>query len=171
MRNKKTLRNIIVVISVLVVLVAVVLFMAVSYFYPYKYVEDCFYTNKDDFEKISYYLESLYDEGKKHIKISENSNCDEITAILVKLQKQYQNESKYPVFSYVDVYYDSDGDVMFYIQAKKEKLKNRNGINSADIRCYYIVYVDENYDGKSPAKYRKPFCDNWYTWSSDIYSG
>lgn len=170
MRNKKTLRNIIVVISVLV---AVVLCMAVSYFYPYKYVENCFYSNRDDFEKIPYYLESLYDEDKKHIiiKIGESSNYDEITAILVKLQKQYQNDSKYPVFSSVDVYYDDDGDVMFYIQAKKEKLKNRNGINSADIRCYYIVYVDENYDGKSPAKCRKSFCDNWYTWSSDIYSG
>lgn len=168
MRNKKTLCNIIVVISVLV---AVVLCMAVSYFYPYKYVENCFYSNRDDFEKIPYYLESLYDEDKKHIKISENSNCDRITAILVNLQKQYQNYSKYPVFSSVDVYYDDDGDVMFYIQAKKEKLKNRDGVNSADIRCYQLIYIDENYDGSSPAKYRKPFCNNWYTWSSDIYSG
>ncbi len=170
MKNKKTLCNIIVVISVLV---AVVLFMAVSYFFPYKYVEKCLYSNRDDLEKIPSYLESLYDEDKKHIiiKTGENSNYDEITEILVKLQKQYQSDSKYPVFSSVDVYYDNEGDIMFYIQAKKEKLKNRDGINDADIRCFQLLYIDENYDGSSPAEYRKPFCDNWYTWSSDIYSG
>lgn len=59
---------------------------------------------------------------------------------------------------------------MFYMAAQKEKLKNRDGVNVADIRCCYIVYVDENYDGSSPAKYKKPFCGNWYTWSRDIYS-
>ena len=169
MKNKKKLRNIIVVISVLV---AVVLFMAVSCFYPYTYMENCFYSNRDDFEKIQSYLESLYDEDKKHIIIEtgESSNYDEITAILVKLQKQYQSDSKYPVFSYVDVYYDNDGDMMFYIQIKKEKLKNSDGVNSPDIRLYQLVYIDENYDGRSPAYYRKPFCDNWYTWSADRHS-
>ena len=171
MKTKKT--NIIILISVLLILVAVVLFMAISYLFPYRYVENCFYSNREDFEKIPYYLESLYDEGKKHmeIEIDENSDCDEITAILLKLNKQYQNDSKHSVFRSVGVRYDNDGDLMFYMAVQKEKLKNRDGVNGADIRCCYIVYVDENYDGSSPAKYREPFCDNWYTWSSDTYSG
>lgn len=169
MKTKKT--SIIILISVLVILIAVVLFVVISYLFPYIYVKNCFYSNRDNFEKIPSYLENLYDGNNKYIKIDGNSEHKEITAILSDLKERYQNDSEYPVFSSVDVYYDSDGDVMFYISVKSEKLKNGDGVNSADIRRYQLLYIDENYDGSSPAKYREPFCDNWYTWSSDTYSG
>ncbi|MCM1508619.1 MAG: hypothetical protein NC177_16030 [Ruminococcus flavefaciens] len=168
MKNKKLVCG----IGVAVLIVAVIVTLVVSYYFPYAYVQGCLYSNKDDFERLPDYVKSLYSEGTTHITIKENSDCKEINAILAGLKKQYQKDSPYPVFSSVDVHYDSDGDVMFMITARKEKLPKSNGIESPDIRYYSLVYIDEDYDGSSSyIKDKKPFSDNWRTWSADRYSG
>lgn len=165
MKNKK-------LIGVTALISVVILSVVVSYYFPYAYVQGCLYSNKDDFEKLPDYIKSLYSEGTTHIDITEESDCKEINAILAGLKKQYQKDSPYPVFSYVDAYYDKDGDVMFMIPVRKEKLPKKNGVESPDIRYYYLVYIDDGYDGHSSyIKDKKPFSGNWRTWSADRYSG
>ena len=170
MKSKKLLRYIVAVILILFIL-AVPAFMAADCYYPYHYIKSCLYSNKESFDYIPNYLKNANIEENTHIRIDADSDHDEINSILSSLKEQYQNDSVYPVFSSIDVYFDSDGDFMFYIQARKEKLKNGDGINSPDIRCYELVYIDERYDGNSPIKEKEPFCENWYTWSKDTYSG
>lgn len=100
-----------------------------------------------------------------------SDSYNEVEVILNGLRERYQQDSDYPVFSSVKAQYDDNGAMVLTVQTKKEKLKNGDGINKPDIRVFYLVYIDENYDGASPKGERKPFCGNWYTWSADIYSG
>lgn len=170
MKKKKLLRYIIAAIPLLSVL-AIIISAVVSYYYPYYYIENCLYSNKDEFEQLTVYVRDLYTEGDKRIKINEESGREEIKAILGRLREQYQKDSDYTVFSSIDAYFDNDGDMLFYIWAKAEKLKGGDGIDSPDIRCYDLVYVDEGYDGDQPVKDKEPFWGNWRTWSSNTYSG
>ena len=64
---------------------------------------------------------------------------------------------------------------MMYRVAKKKKM-NGYGINTHDRRNYYLLYIDEGYDGDMGVFTmfnfdRKPFSGNWYTYSLDSYSG
>lgn len=170
MKRKKLLRYIIVAIPFLFV-IAIVISATVSYYYPYHYIKNCLYSNKDEFEQLTVYVRNLYTEGDRHIQINEDSDREEIKAILGRLREQYQKDSDFRVFSAVDVYFDNDGDMLFYIGAKNEKIKNGDGYNSPDILCYDLVYIDENYDGDQPVKDKEPFWGNWRTWSFDTYSG
>lgn len=170
-----------------------ILFFRISYRAPYKYTEDCFYSNKEDFERLSLCFSNLYSDGMTYAEYKEgsdyfcadfkggsacsddsfnNSNSyNEVEVILKRLRERYHQDSDYPVFSSVKAQYDDNGAMMLTVQSKKETLKNGDGINSPDIRVFYLVYIDENYDGASPKGERKPFCGNWNTWSADVYSG
>lgn len=167
MKRKRLFRYIVIVILIL----AIPAFIAVYYYSPYLYIKACLYSNKESFEQIPIYLKSINIEKNAHIKIDDDSDYNEINSILIDLKEQYQNDSTYPVFSAINVYSDSDGDLLLYIHTRKEKLKNGDGIDSPDIRCYDLVYIDEGYDGNSPVKDTEPFWGNWYTWSHDTYSG
>ncbi len=57
------------------------------------------------------------------------------------------------------------------VQAKKQKIKTGDGINTPDIRCYSLVYVDPNYAGSIKEMSERPFYDNWRIWSEDMWSG
>lgn len=168
MKKKRLFRYTIVSVPIIFVMIA---FIVVLRSDPYQHIKGCLYSNKDDFEQIPVYLRNMYVEGDTYLIVDEDSGCDEIKLILSRLRSQYQNGSEYPVFSSIEVHYDTDGDMLFYIQAKKRRLKNRDGIERPDIRCYELVYIDEDYDGNPPVKDTEPFCDNWYTWSFDTYSG
>ena len=136
-----------------------------------RYVKDCFYTNQESFQKIVDLSRKQYHDGDTYLKIDEESNSDEYRTILKDLREQYQSNSDYPVFTAVDIYYDNEGDLALYIQVKKKKLKNGDGIDIPDIICYDLVYIDEKYDGNKTVKNEKPFYENWYFWSFDTYSG
>ena len=192
MKRKKLIRNITAAILLLSA-AALILFFRISYLAPYKYTEDCLYSNKEDFERLSLCFSNLYSDGMTYAEYKEdtdyfytdfkgdsafsdntfnNSNSyNEVEDILDRLREQYQKGSDYPVFSSVKAQYDNNGEMMLTVQAKKEKLKNGDGVNSPDIRTFYLLYIDENYENDSPKGERKPFCGNWYTWSADVYSG
>lgn len=193
MKRKESVRNVTVLILLLSV-AALILFLIISSFAPYKYTKDCFYSNKEDFEQLSVHFRDLYSEGVTKVKFDENTDYfsfdykdgnynsinaafdkydsfDKVKSILSNLREQYQKDSDYPVFSSISVKYDDYGNMLLSMQAKKERLKNGDGIDSPDIRVYYLVYIDENYNDNSPIKEKEPFYDNWYTWSSDTYSG
>lgn len=170
MNIKKRFRIIILTIPALLIISAVVFFI-ISYSYPYHYLRDCFYLNKEEFNQIVLYLKDTYREDQTHIVINTNSDYNEINEVLTRLKEQYQNDSEYPVFSSVDAYYDEEGNMMLTIQARKEKIMSGDGMENPDIRCYELVYIDENYNCDSIIKSQKPFCGNWYTWSYNTFSG
>ena len=177
MKTKKSFRYIIATIRTILIILIVaipIIFISVkivSLTYPSHYVKNCLYSNKDELEQIPGYLRNIFVKGDTHIIIDEDSNYDEINMILSGLREQYQNDSDYPVFAHINVYFDNDGDLHFILTAKKNKIENVNVMYEPDIICYYLGYMDENYDGDTPIKNAKPFCGNWYTWSGKSYSG
>lgn len=178
MKRKRIITAIIVIVPLLCV-ISLALYFVTSYYSPYSYVENCFYSNKEALEQLPICFKELQGDGIASAKVNENDLPEalqkEVKAILEGLREQYQKDSEYPVFSSVYVDFDGNGNVLLYLQAKKERLKNGDGVDSPDIRCYYLVYIDENYSGSSQLhidkEYKKPFCGNWYTWSSDTCSG
>lgn len=160
------------------VILSLVLLLVISYYAPYKYTENCFYSNKENFERLPGLFKTLQIDDVSSVDIDENdlSNTayNEVKNILVSLQEQYRNDSEYAVFSSVNAEYDESGNILLYTIVKSKKIKG-NGMDSPDIRCYYLVYIDENYNENSrlhiDKDYKEPFCGNWYTWSSDTYSG
>ncbi len=124
-------------------------------------------------EQTDYFSFGCKDDNYNSINAASDNeeSFNKVKSILSRLREQYQKDSDYPVFLSVSVKYDETGNMLLSMQTKKEKLKNGDGIDNPDIRVYYLVYIDENYNGVSPIKEKEPFYDNWYTWSSDTYSG
>ena len=170
---------VIIILLVVLAFLSLGIFLTVSYYAPYKYVENCFYSNKEIFEQLPSHFKTLQTEDISSVHIEENdlsnASYNEVKTILAGLQEQYRKDSDYAVFSSVNAEYDENGNMLLYMIAKSEKLKNGDGIYSHDIRYYYLVYIDENYSGNSrihiDKDYTEPFCGNWYTWSSDSFSG
>lgn len=136
---------------------------------PYRYCENCLQSNIEYFDALPTYIRNYSLSGT--VKISDANTPKEIKEILYSLNKQYQKDSDYPVFTAIEVYSDNNGNLAISIQAKKEILKGGNGIETPDVRCYSLVYVEPNYVGSIHAKDKASFYDNWRTWSSDTYSG
>ena len=136
---------------------------------PYRYCENCLQSNIEYFDALPTYIRNYSLSGT--VKISDENTPKEINEILDSLNKQYQKDSDYPVFTAIEVYSDNNGNLAISIQAKKEIIKSGNGIDTPDVRCYSLVYVEPNYVGSIHAKDKAPFYDNWRTWSSDTYSG
>lgn len=170
MKSKGRFWYIIAAIPILLVL-AVITLAAVKYYASYRYLKQCLHSNEAELEQLADYVRGIYAEGDSSVKIDEESCHDEIMSILDALRAKYQSDSEYPVFSGVEAYFDKDGDVLFCIQAKKDRLKKGDGIDSPDIRCYCLVYVDEAYDGDQRFADGKPIWGSWHTWSFDTYSG
>lgn len=87
------------------------------------------------------------------------------------MNKKYQVDSNYPVFTAINVRSDGKGNTYIYIQAKKQRIITGDGINKPDIRCYSLVYIDPNYAGSIKEMSKRPFYDNWRIWSEDMWSG
>ena len=173
--KKKSFENtknvLLVVTAVIFLIITAAVWLSLSYSAPYNYVESCFYDNQDDFADLVSYAQTLCTENSSRVKITADNAPDNIRLFLESLQKQYAQDSPYPVFSSVDVCFDNEGDMMLYVHARKEKLRSGDGINSPDIRFYYLIYTDEDYESKLPCAKNEPFSGNWYTGSSDTYSG
>ena len=135
----------------------------------YRYCENCLQSNIEYFDALPTYIRNYSLSGT--VKISDENTPNEINEILDSLNKQYQKDSDYPVFTAIEVYSDNNGNLAISIQAKKEIIKGGNGKETPDVRCYSLVYVESNYVGSIHAKDKAPFYDNWRTWSSDTYSG
>lgn len=187
--NKKLVRIIIAIVALACVLVPTILIL-VSYNADYNFTKNCYFSNQKTFDEMSQYFKSLYNEGLSRAQFSGNtgeislyndietdcSTNDELKAVLNDLQKQYQTDSYFPPFSFVDAYYDSEGDMLLYMRAKV-KHTNGDGLNSPDLFICYLVYIDEDYSGKkAPLKIAdnkdaRPVSGNWCYWSESGYSG
>ena len=93
-----------VAIILLLVILSLPLLLVISYHAPYKYVENCFYSNKENFEQLPSYFKILQTDGISSVNIDENdlSNAvyNEVKAILASLQEQYRKDNEYAVFSF-----------------------------------------------------------------------
>ncbi len=182
MKTKKLIIAAAVTVSVLSI-AAVLMYLTVSFLNPHIYTEKCFYSNREKLEQLPEYFRELQADGIEKVSTDwdmpwdepESTTYNEVKSILAGLQEQYQKDSDYPVFAAVCADYDENGNIQLYLQTRKKKLRNGNGMDSPDIRCYYLVYIDENYSGSSKLQidknYYEPFCGNWYTWSTDTFLG
>lgn len=153
-------------IIMLFLIVAVIL---MKYMLPYRYCEECVYANKQDFDDLVRYVRENNLTG--NISNDDNSIPQEIRDILESLNDQYQGDSDYPVFTEIRIRRDDNDNLYISLQAKKERLRNRDGKDLPDIRCYSLVYIDPGFGGGVPELERKTFYGNWRTWSSDLWSG
>ena len=152
----------------MIVIISIPVMIQFLYHTPYRYCENCLQSNKEYFDALPTYIRNNGLNGI--VYLNDENTPKEIRDILDSLNKQYQKDSDFPVFTAIKIYNDKNGNLSISIQAKKDKLKNGNGIETPDIRCYSLVYVEPNYTGSIHAKDKAPFYDNWRTWSSDIYS-
>lgn len=169
---KKTKKYVWLVLVLLGIISTIVIFL-ISWYTEQNYVQRCFKSNQLLFEQIVDLSRKIDHEEKGHVEIktNEDNGYENIKTILTELQNKYQSDSDYPVFSAVDIYYDDENDIALIIHVKNDKLKNGDGIETPDIRCYELVYVDKEYDGEIREKNGKLFYEEWRVWSYDTYSG
>ena len=145
---------------------------------PYAYVKRCAKVNEKELAVITACLKEAYQSGDTHIRYVTDGDVvssieadapEEIKTALLELQDMYQKD-KWPVFSYVEVYYDEQGDMMYLIRVKTEKTAG-DGMEGPDLRCYYLIYIDDGYDGKQIETHADIIFGNWHYWSKDNYSG
>lgn len=165
-----------------------------------KFTENCYYSNDEELNQICSSFKEMYSDGLRQAELKGDTGELELsyrteerglysetidfsdtycTDILNNLRQQYQPQSDYPVFSAIRAFYDDNGDMLLFVQAKKRALKKKsNDMESPDIRCYYLVYIDEGYSGHGSSLgidnfeiTSVPFADNWHTWSKDLYLG
>lgn len=185
----------VIVIACLLVVLVLIGYIMISYFTRNDFVKNCYYSNQQDFDNIATYFKNLYsedlysakfngatdeltlsfkstDENNENSYSSEARDCsDESFSIaLDNLKAQYQENSKHSVFSRIYAHYD-DGNMLLYIDVKDESVSNTD-----EIICYYIVYIDEGYNGNHSALgidklgvTREPFSGNWCVWSQKDY--
>ena len=165
--NRKRILGAVAVGIIMVFLIAAVILM--KYMLPYRYCEECVYANTENFDDLVRDVRENNLTG--NISSDDNSMPQEIRDILESLNKQYQGDSDYPVFTTIRIRRDDNDNLYISLQAKKERLRNRDGKDLPDIRCYSLVYVDPGFGGNIPELDRKAFYGNWRTWSSDIWSG
>lgn len=185
----------IVIIAFLLVLLALIGYIMISYYTRNDFVKNCYYSNQQDFDNIAMYFKDLYSEDLRSAKF--NGATDELTLSFIitdenndtsyssevrdcsdesfsialdSLKAQYQENSEHSVFSRICAYYD-DGNMLLYVEAQDEAISNTD-----EMICYYIVYIDEDYDGNHSAlgidKFgvtREPFSGNWCVWSQKDY--
>lgn len=194
--NMKHSHKLITVIILLILFsFCLIIWLIVTYCTRYSFVEDYYFSNKEKFGDISTNFKELYSDNlcnakldgdseklELHYKFSKDNNdfiySTEINDssgksfvdALNQLQEQYKANSEYPVFSYVDAYYDNDGNMLLYMQVFKKDIETK--ANEKEIVCYYLVYIDEGYHGNGSSigidKFgvtRNSFADNWSVWS------
>ncbi|MCR5119095.1 MAG: hypothetical protein K6B44_05690 [Lachnospiraceae bacterium] len=168
MKKEKSIKLILIVI---LLLLAIVIMTALIYrSSPYAYVKQVAKSNGAILNQLTAAMRG-YAENNKHFEYSDEDAPEDIKAIMGGLKSEYQKDSEGPVFSGVEVYFDEQGDMMYLIQVRKDKLKSGDGKESPDIRCYYLIYTDSSYDGKQAEASADVIYGNWHYWSKNLYSG
>ncbi|MBP1563686.1 MAG: hypothetical protein J6C38_08205 [Oscillospiraceae bacterium] len=182
--NKKQSRIIVIAIAALACVLVPALLLFNSYNADYNFTKNCYFSNQKTLDNLSQYFKSLNNEGLSHAEFNGNTGeislygdsetkitNEELKSTLNGLRAQYQDG-----FSFVDAYFDSEGDMLLYMQTKVKKT-NGDGLNSPDLFICYLVYIDERYSGKnaplriSDYKDARPVSGNWCYWSESGYSG
>ena len=167
MKNSKN-RVLLLVPCILVLICALVVSILVIKS-PKFYCKRCLYSNKSDFENVVKYVKQY--GITEDMKLDDSDIPQEIKEILERLNQKYQKDSDYPIFKTLDVRADADENVYISLQVEKHKIKNADGYDTPDIRCYYLIYVDPDYAGNNMIKTERPFYGNWRIWSQDLWSG
>ncbi len=186
--NKSRTQKIIVV--ALLILIVFIGYIMISYYTRNDFVKNCYYTNQQDFDNIAVYFENLYsdnlysaefdadtdelilsfkitDENNESSYSSEIRNCsnESFSIALDNLRAKYQGNSDYPVFYGIYAYYDN-GHMLLHICVQSKAM--RKGLyNTGDIYRYYIVYIDEEYNGN----YSKIGIDSFNVTRDTAFSG
>lgn len=152
------------------------------------YVETCYKDNAKAFDEIAAFFKQSFTESTSMIQYNQEehileryfegsstySDCsdEDIDTLLSRLRDEYQPDSEYKVFSFVRAVFDDSGNMLLHLVVKSEENTND------EIRNYYLVYADEEYNGHSSGLAidfseitEEPFHENWYYWSEDVQLG
>ena len=105
-------------IILMIAIISIPIIIQFIYRAPYRYCENCLQSNIEYFDALPTYIRNYSLSGT--VKISDENTPNEINEILDSLNKQYQKDSDYPVFTAIEVYNDNNGNLAISIQAKKE---------------------------------------------------
>ena len=165
MKNKSK----IILIAALIIAVIGGVLLTVYLKSPEQYCKRCLYSNSSDFDSLVDYVRQYDITGE--VEVGDGDIPPEIEAILVRLNDQYQADSDYPVFTALTAQHDDNGNIYISVQAEKHRNSSGDGLDSSDIRCCSLVYVDPDYSGSVMEMNTRPFYDNWRVWSTDMWSG
>ena len=159
--------------AILLTLIAVF----IAYKTRYNGIKDIYYSNEQTFERLAALAKEHTGERSRTVIRTDETGCDkQISDILGELRDKYHKDSDFPAFSSVTVVCDKNGRSAVSVAARQEKLSG-DGANSHDVRCYELVYIDEDFDFSSaggqhlPSENDEPFSGNWHVWCYDTYSG
>lgn len=187
----KNSRGKIIGLIVIACLILVNVISCVMFFSPYHQIERCYKENKASFQQIVQTFKNRYTDSLNsviyslddhsftlnfnHAKDIVDDSNEDISEILEHLQEQYRSQSDLSsVFSTVNAYFDQSGNMLLYLIAQKDS----NGKDADTSKCYYLIYIDDSYYGHNSDLAidnsdisKKPFADNWYTWSKNVPLG
>ena len=129
--KKSRIRALLITLSVIISLVILTLVLVVNS--AEYYCKRCLNSNSTDFDNLVTYVKQNGITGQ--MSIGDDIIPKEIEEILDRLNGKYQVDSNYPVFTAINVRSDGNGNTYIYVQAKKQKIKTGDGINTPDIRC------------------------------------
>ena len=72
--KRKRITIAIIIILPLLIIISSALFLTAYYYAPYRYVENCFYSNKQDFKMLAGYFKELQGDGAISEKINESDS-------------------------------------------------------------------------------------------------
>lgn len=182
------------IMIIAIVLLILIMCPIVFYCTRYDFIKRYYFANKEKFNDISDSFKEMYsyglyraeldgDNGELELsyRLTDDNNetvySEEITDCsgksclnaLNQLREQY-NGNNSSAFSYVRADYDDGGNMLLSISVKSKNIIE-NG--EAKIFCYYIVYVDEDYNGSGSdlgidrfgVSRDTLFAGNWGYWS------
>ena len=200
--DKKSFKISVIVSVIILILLSPFILLGISYgaeMYKYSRVEHFYYENEEYLNKLSDYFKKLYVENLSSVtlnsglfeegtlwfnyrKTDEESPAypmvkdiseEPVYVSLLELKNKYTDNSFYSPSLYIKAYYDNEGDMLLFTSPHSEKQKKAD-----EIRHYFLVYIDENYDGSNSSigidtfgVSHKPFSENWHTWSEDALIG
>lgn len=172
-------------------ILSVITMLFISYITRNHYPQSCYNDNKEKFEEIVDEFDLLYEPGlvcakyehdtqeivlnysldKEHYTKRVTNN--RIGALISELKELYQKDSDFPVFSYISADYDEKGNVFIETRVKADSIKGGDGVNSHDVFCCDLIFVDESYEENNIVdKYElKSFSSDWYVYSYSTFSG
>lgn len=138
-----------------------------------RFVRRCYTNNAAQLDRLAEECRALYTGERASQRMDESNTPESMKLILQQLRGKYQDSSDFAVFTVFTVQFESDGDMLVNIPARRVK-SGGDGYDSPDIRSCDLLYLDAGFDydaEKTTQTDEKPFAGNWYTRRYNTYSG
>lgn len=186
MNVKATMKKHKIVFIIVLIFIAIIILLYTTE--PSLIIKTYYYRDKRDFNVIESFFKELYTEdilstslynngnlliGYNNDSVTKNISDEQVVTSLNHLKEKYAAKG-YPEiwhedynynFSFINVKYDENGNMMLVIQAYIKEIDTNDKLNNPDKTDYYFIYCDSDYDKKDKKlrfdiKYAKPFSGN-----------